>query len=416
MPVVATLLSPAIPLAVYEEYPYYDSTALYFFEIRVQDSAGAPVENNPLYPLMVTLTYTDSHGNLIRPHNSDSDEWVLEYQGEGIWESRDPILVPSIDRYSISIRGTTSSADPTKPILILFERSDLSINVLDMRSFKFEIISPEKDDTPTNLPLNMVDNSLHEINTPIYVQVAVTSRGEAQDGDEVFIDKDVFSASLLTPDGIIIGEPVILTQGEDGIYSGVLRQSMDAIDPEGEYLIRVELISDWKGEWQPVNISDQVVINRYKVNIIRAALENQLIRISAQTIAGIIGAIILIYFLRILTGPLSGKVTIYKKQGIGWDDLGTIYLRSSINRRKAEKSLKKMHHLLGKLTAIPAMDIDIDESSTRPRRVFSGIHATVSDAHNELLTAIQLGDNEADEFEIKRSDDRVEEFKIEYNK
>ena len=411
--VAANLISPSLPMAVIDEKPFYDEedeNNQIFFEVKVEDSLTHPVDNNPRFPLHVIVKYTDPDGNSVRMPDTGMDEWQLEYQGDGVWRANknQPILVPKVGTYEVTIRGTSPSADPSLPELIIFEKQNLFLKVLDVRNFRFDIETPNKDQAPIIIPLNVYDNRLKETNKPIDVEVRLSAK---ELGEEILTSDEAFEARLILENENVI-ETIYLTEEEPFVYSGTFRKDTGTIDEEGEYKIKVQLVGKWGTKWLPVNIVDEVTIYREKVNKLNAIFENRIVQLTSFSFAALLLIGLVIYFIWMRTGPLSGLVIIYKRLGVSWDELGSIDLRSTINHRRVSIGLRRWHSRLGKLTTIPVMEID--EYENIRTKILSGINIEIYDRRKKLLVSSELFDNENEEFEIHRGENLIDEFKIEY--
>jgi len=421
--VTASFLEPSVPLAIFSDPPYYDENDSHLFRIGVEDSAGNPVANNPDFPLKVTLVLTDPQGNSISPAGSTDSKWILNAVAPGVWQASDkqPVPVQYAGIYKVAIRGTAISSDPSQPERVVFENDNLSYSVLDVRGFKFEIVTPAKTTPSVTIPLNRYESLTRQSAEPIKIAVQLMAKGKNLGQDGVIISESPFYAILKNSNGDSLEEIELLPANNEGRYEGVFRSNGDIVDPPGDYVIEVNFVGQWdSAHWQPSITSDTVQISRYPVEFADYVIHYILTDLAVQrTILAIFSAIVLAFLFWVIwsaTGRLSGTITLYKKEGARWEDLDSFDLRKSLFRRSTKRTLTGLDKHLGKLRIKPIVSVEIDYDTNKRRNTLSGINLTITDYRGKIVGGGQLSDNDADEFVVQYGKDVQDEYRVEYHK
>jgi len=260
----AALVYPSGDLPPVAKEPFYDQKNPTYFEVQVEEQDGTPFQTDNLYPLRVTLTYIGPDGKPVQNANGES-EWVLLSKGEGIWRSADPVLVPLIGNYDVTLRGTAPAAAPSiLDLMIIFERTiPNAFRAPNVQLFDFHVLTPQEGQV---LPLNFIKNDT-KVTWPIEVTVQVVDVDgkTVPNSAEVVRGEAPFRAVLLNEKGDE-NEQVDLTLSSKGesIYVGTLRKGENPqLDPEGNYQIRIELAGEWRSEnWLPSQRMKNIRISR----------------------------------------------------------------------------------------------------------------------------------------------------------
>jgi len=419
--VTASLLAPSVPLAIFSDPPYFDENDSHLFRVGVEDSAGNPVANNPDYPLNVTLTLTDPEGRSTSPAGSNDSKWILHAVAPGVWQASDkqPVPVQYAGIYKVAIRGTAISSDPSQPERVVFENDDLSYSVLDVRGFKFEIVSPAKTTPPITIPLNRYESLTRQSAEPIRIAVQLMAKGKKLGQDGVLVSENPFHAILKNSKGDSLEEVDLQPVNNEGRFEGIFRSNGSVIDSPGDYVIEVDLVGQWdSAHWQPSATSDTVQISRYPVEfvdyVIHYVITDPAVQRTALSIFLAIVLALLSWVTWSATGRLSGTITLYKKEGARWEDLDSFDLGKSLFRRETKRSLTGLDKHLGKLHAKPVVDVEYDDNNKK-RKALSGIDLTITDSRRKIVGGGTLSDKGRDDFVVKYGKDGEDEYRVEYH-
>lgn len=328
-----------LPISTIQQYdlePYFDSSAPSFLTYEMRNEAGEIVEvsQNPFFLITITATVTNPTGGV---NNYD----LVWNESEGMFVATEPLMVPHMGDYHISIQGDTpyypgnnapiTGALPTtfNGTLTLFQHDQLVFTVTEVKPFVVKIEEPEE---------NQVIGQIHENISkgwPLKVRPILTSaRIDWRDApldrslSDVLVDpNNSFESWIEFEDGSTSERIKLRADPQDPQR---LIGSFDGVDATTPLTVHTELVGDAYEEFRPDFRNTEVTFSRTDNSILTRP---SFYRTVVLILAGIMIIMTIIQFAKHYD-PVQGTLSFYQDQ----QSMGDFELYSRKKKTKVKKS------------------------------------------------------------------------------
>ena len=244
-----------VTLPQVSDSPYYDSSQPYDFTVKLQnDTTGAPVANDPDFPLQVTVKWEPPSGKDTLPDGTKIGPIELYPSDSGEWTNKEmPVLTPELGTYTIQVEGIAPKGDKQSQFEVFSLTKTFAVK--NISRFGFNVVEPTPNSSTS---CNSFNGDGVELNNAVKVSVQLTK----QDGTPASADQYIlsnldqsFQADLYDSSGKLI-ETQTLNHAANGVFNGELLQDQAMPSGCGNVSLRVHFTGSFDPDHYGIPVTE----------------------------------------------------------------------------------------------------------------------------------------------------------------